>query len=187
MLKFNKKFGSFDKIRLKKEIQALSRFSPLKTKKQPMIGVDISSSSVKIVSLSKKENEYILNGYSIKPIPTGAIVDGNISDIDSLGSVILDALNECNSTIKNVACSIPNSKSITKNINLPSSIPESELEGQVQTEMIKHIPYALEEINLDFQFNKQLNEDVNEFTVIATKSEKKSSQIFLWMREILTN
>ena len=177
MLKFNKKFGSFDKIRLKKEIQALSRFSPLKTKKQPMIGVDISSSSVKIVSLSKKENEYILNGYSIKPIPTGAIVDGNISDIDSLGSVILDALNECNSTIKNVACSIPNSKSITKNINLPSSIPESELEGQVQTEMIKHIPYALEEINLDFQFNKQLNEDVNEFTVIATKSENIDSLV----------
>lgn len=177
MLKFNKKFGSFDKIRLKKEIQALSRFSPLKTKKQPMIGVDISSSSVKIVSLSKKENEYILNGYSIKPIPTGAIVDGNISDIDSLGSVILDALNECNSTIKNVACSIPNSKSITKKINLPSSIPESELEGQVQTEMIKHIPYALEEINLDFQFNKQLNEDVNEFTVIATKSENIDSLV----------
>ena len=83
MLKLNKKFGSFDKIRLKKEIQALSRFSPFKTKKQPMIGVDISSSSVKIVSLSKRENEYILNAYSIKPIPTGAIVDGNISDIDS--------------------------------------------------------------------------------------------------------
>ena len=177
MLKLNKKFGSFDKIRLKKEIQALSRFSPFKTKKQPMIGVDISSSSVKIVSLSKKENEYILNGYSIKPIPTGAIVDGNISDIDSLGSVILDALDECDSTIKNVACSIPNSKSITKNINLPSSIPETELEGQVQTEMIKHIPYALEEINLDFQFNKQLNEDVNEFTVIATKSENIDSLV----------
>lgn len=177
MLTFNKKFSSFDKIRLKKEIQALSRFNPFEVKKQPMIGIEISSSSVKIVSLSKKENEYILNGYSIKPIPTGSIVDGNISDIDSLGSVILDALDECDTTLKHIACSIPNSKTITKNINLPASIPKTELEGQVQTEMTKHIPYALEEINLDFQFNKQLSEDINEFTVIATKSENIDSLV----------
>ena len=177
MLKFNNKFGSFNKARLKKEIQALSRFNFFEIKKQPLVGIDISSSSVKIVSLSKKENEYILDGYSIKPIPTGSIVDGNITDIDSLGAVVLDALNESNSNIKNVACCIPNSKIITKNINLPTSIPETELEGQVQTEMTKHIPYALEEINLDFQFNKQINEDVNEFTVIATKSENIDSLI----------
>tara|TARA_A100001011_G_scaffold398902_1_gene505108 strand:+ start:4778 stop:5911 length:1134 start_codon:yes stop_codon:yes gene_type:complete len=177
MLKFNKKFGSFDKNRLKKEIQALSRFNFFEIKKQPLIGIDISSSSVKIVSLSKKENEYILDGYSIKPIPTGSIVDGNITDIDSLGSVVLDALNESSSSIKNVACCIPNSKTISKNINLPASIPETELEGQIQTEMTKHIPYALEEINLDFQFNKQISEEVNEFTVIATKSENIDSLI----------
>ena len=177
MLKFNKKFGSFNKARLKKEIQALSRFNFFEIKKQPLVGIDSSSSSVKIVSLSKKENEYILDGYSIKPIPTGSIVDGNITDIDSLGAVVLDALNDSNSNIKNVACCIPNSKIITKNINLPTSIPETELEGQVQTEMTKHIPYALEEINLDFQFNKQINEDVNEFTVIATKSENIDSLI----------
>ena len=177
MLKFTKKFDSFNKARLKKEIQALSRFNFFEIKKPPLVGLDISSSSVKIVSLSKKENEYILDGYSIKPIPTGSIVDGNITDIDSLGAVVLDALNESNSNIKNVACCIPNSKIITKNINLPTSIPETELEGQVQTEMTKHIPYALEEINLDFQFNKQINEDVNEFTVIATKSENIDSLI----------
>ena len=177
MLKFNKKFGFFDKTSLKKEIQALLRFNLFEIKKQPLVGIDISSSSVKIVSLSKKENEYILDGYSIKPIPTGSIVDGNITDIDSLGSVILDALNESNSNLKNVACCISNSKTITKNINLPASIPETELEGQVQTEMTKHIPYALEEINLDFQFNKQISEDINEFTVIATKSENIDSLI----------
>ena len=77
---------------------------------------------------------------------------------------------------KTAACCITNSK-ITKNINLPASIPETELEGQVQIEMTKHIPYALEEINLDFQLNRQINEDTNEFTVIATKSENIDSLI----------
>ena len=177
MLKINKKLASLRNYPLKEKLENLSSFNFFEGKKQPILGIDISSSSVKIVSLSKKENEYNLDGYSIKPIPTGSIVDGNIAEIESLGAVITDALNECESDLKQAACCITNSKIITKNINLPASIPETELEGQVQTEMTKHIPYALEEINLDFQLNRQINEDTNEFTVIATKSENIDSLI----------
>ena len=177
MLKINKKLASVRNYPFKEKIENLSSFNFFEGKKRPILGIDISSSSVKIVSLSKKENEYNLDGYSIKPIPTGSIVDGNIAEIEPLGAVIADALYECESDLKQAACCITNSKIITKNINLPASIPKTELEGQVQTEMTKHIPYALEEINLDFQLNRQINEETNEFTVIATKSENIDSLI----------
>lgn len=125
----------------------------LQTKTPPLIGVDISASSIKMVELSKapKKNTYELERYAIEALPKDAVSDGNINDLDAVAEGLRRAWKRLGSRIKNTSVALPAAAVISKKILLPAGLREEDLEYQVESEANQYIPFALEEVNLDFQ------------------------------------
>ncbi|GGH51670.1 fimbrial assembly protein [Comamonas phosphati] len=117
----------------------------------PLIGIDISSSSVKLVELVKgKSGEVQLERCAIEPLEKGWIADGNIEKFDEVAEAVRRVVKKSGTRTKNVAMALPASAVITKRIVLPSGMTEQELEVQVESEANQYIPFSLDEVSLDF-------------------------------------
>lgn len=117
----------------------------------PLLGIDISSSSVKLVELSKsKSGELQLERCAIEPLEKGWITDGNIEKFDEVAEAVRRLVKKSGTRTKNVAMALPASAVITKKITLPSGMSELELELQVESEANQYIPFSLDEVSLDF-------------------------------------
>src|SRR5690242_2508385 len=115
-----------DLSKLKFDPAVLERlFTP---KPPPLIGVDLSSSSVKMVELTESgKGRYKLERYAVEPLPKDCIIDGNINKLD----VVSDALKRCHkrlgSTVRNLALALPNAAVISKKILVSAGQTEEEL------------------------------------------------------------
>ena len=151
-----------------------------KTKSPPLIGVDISSSSVKMVELADATRGKIrLERYAIEPLPKDAVVDGNIMNLEEVGDALRRGWKRMGTRIKNLAMALPSAQVITKKITVPAGLREDELETQVETEANQYIPFALEEVNLDFQIlgaAPNSPEDV-EVMIAASRKEKVEDRV----------
>lgn len=117
-----------------------------------LAGLDISSSSVKLVELSGGDKDaYKVERYAIESLPRDAVVDGNIANLEAVSEAIKRALRRFGGSVRNVAVALPSSSVITKKIILPAGLRETEMEFAVESEANQYIPFALEEVNLDFQ------------------------------------
>jgi type IV pilus assembly protein PilM len=123
----------------------------LSRKKPPLFGLDISSTSVKVMELSKTGSSYRIEGIGVEPLPATAVVEKNIAEVETVAESVKRALHKSKIKIKNVAIAVAGSSVITKKITMPASLSEDEMEGQIQLEADQYIPYPLEEVNLDFQ------------------------------------
>jgi len=146
----------------------------LKTTTPPLIGVDISSSSVKMVELSEapKGGGYIVERYAIEQLPKDAVSDGNVNNLDALSESMQRAWKKLGSRIKNVSLALPAAAVITKKILLPAGMREEDLEYQVESEANQYIPFALEEVNLDFQVIGPAPGNPEEIEVLLAASRK---------------
>ncbi len=140
----------------------------------PLIGVDISASSIKLVELSEspKKNGYVVERYAIEDLPKDAVVDGNISNLDAVSEVLSRALKRMGTRIKNVSLALPAAAVITKKILLPSGLREEDLEYQVESEANQYIPFAMDEVNLDFQVIGAAPGNADEVEVLLAASRK---------------
>jgi type IV pilus assembly protein PilM len=117
----------------------------------PLLGLDISSSSVKLVELGRsKSGKLVLERCAIEPLERGWITDGNIEKFDEVAAAVKRLVKKSGAKTKNVAVALPPSAVITKKIILPSGMSDLELEQQVETEANQYIPFPLEEVSLDF-------------------------------------
>lgn len=146
----------------------------LQTKMPPLIGVDISTSSVKIVELNKqpKGNGYIVERYAIEALPKDAVSDGNINNLDAVSDCLRLAWKRLGTRIKNVSMALPAAAVITKKILLPSGLREEDLEYQVETEANQYIPFAMDEVNLDFAVLGPAPGNAEEIEVLLAASRK---------------
>lgn len=116
-----------------------------------MLGIDVSSSSVKLVELSRnKAGEVVLERCAIEPLNAGWVVDGNIENFDEVAEAVRRVVRKSGSKTKNVAMALPGAAVITKKISLPAGLSDREMEFQVETEANQYIPFALSEVALDF-------------------------------------
>jgi type IV pilus assembly protein PilM len=143
-------------------------------KTPPLIGVDISSSSIKMVELSEtsKKGTYNVERYAIELLPKDAITDGNINNLDAVSETIQRAWKRMGTRIKNVSLALPAAAVITKMILLPAGLRDEDLEYQVESEANQYIPFALEEVNLDFQVIGPAPENEEELEVLLAASRK---------------
>src|SRR3989304_2024933 len=120
----------------------------LRASTPPLIGVDISSSSVKMVELSEvpKKGGYIVERYAIESLPKDAVSDGNINNLDAVSDSLQRAWKRMGTRIRNVSLALPAAAVITKKILLPAGMREEDLEYQVESEANQYIPFALEEV-----------------------------------------
>ena len=143
-------------------------------KTPPLIGVDISASSIKMVELSEapKKGTYNLDRYAIELLPKDAITDGNINNLDAVADTMQRAWKRMGTRIKNVSMALPAAAVISKKILLPAGLRDEDLEFQVESEANQYIPFALEEVNLDFQVIGPAPENAEELEVLLAASRK---------------
>ena len=116
-----------------------------------MIGLDISSSSVKLVELSQAvTGEFILERFASEPFEKGWIADGQIEKFDEVAEAVRKVVVKSGTRTKHVAMAMPQSAVITKKIMLPAGLREEEMEMQVEAEANQYIPFSLDEVSLDF-------------------------------------
>jgi len=146
----------------------------LNTKAPPLCGVDISASSVKIVELSETADKkgYVLERYAIESLPKDAVSDGNINNLDAVSDGVKRAWKRLGSRIKNVSVALPAAAVISKKIMLPAGLREEDMEYQVESEANQYIPFALDEVNLDFQVIGLSPNNPDEVEVLLAASRK---------------
>jgi type IV pilus assembly protein PilM len=116
-----------------------------------MLGLDVSSSSVKLVELGRdKQGRFILERCAVEPLAKGWITDGYINKFDDVAQAIRSVVRKSGTRTKNVAMALPPSAVITKRIILPGGLTDQELEVQVEEEANRYIPFPLDEVCLDF-------------------------------------
>ena len=149
-------------------------FDMFQTKTPPLIGVDIGSSSIKLVELSAlpKNTGFVLERYAIEALPKDAVSDGNINDLDAVSETLRRALKRLGSRIKNVSMALPQGAVIAKKIRLPAGLRDEEMEYQVESEANQYIPFALDEVNLDFQILGEVPGNPEEVDVLLAASRK---------------
>ena len=120
-------------------------------KHPPMIGLDISSSSVKLVELGQgASGEFILERFAAESFEKGWITDGQIDKFDEVAEAVRRVVAKSGTKTRHVVMAMPQSAVITKKIILPGGLREEELEIQVESEANQYIPFSLDEVSLDF-------------------------------------
>ncbi|MES3024515.1 MAG: pilus assembly protein PilM [Pseudomonadota bacterium] len=118
----------------------------------PLLGLDISTSGVRLVELVMAGKTGIrLERYAHEPLPRGAVVDGNIENIEQVAEAVRRVWKKSGTRIKLVALGMPPASVITKKIVLPAGMSEDQLEMQVESEASQYIPFALDDVSLDFE------------------------------------
>ena len=148
-----------------------SIFNP---KLRPLIGVDISSTAIKMVELvDAGKGQPRVERYAIEPLPKDAMVDGNLASLE----VVAESLRRCwerlGTSTRYIAMALPTSAVITKKIALPANLREEEMEIQVESEANQYIPFALEEVNLDFQVIGPVPSNPDDVEVLLAASRKE--------------
>lgn len=117
----------------------------------PLVGLDISTSGVRLVELADAgKGEVRLERLAFEPLARSAVVDGNIENIDAVAEAVRRVLKKSGTRAKHCALAMPPAAVITKKIILPAGMSEDQLEVQVESEASQYIPFALDEVSLDF-------------------------------------
>jgi type IV pilus assembly protein PilM len=120
-------------------------------KHPPAIGLDISSSSVKLVELGRTGNgDFVIERFASEPFEKGWITDGQIEKFDEVAEAVRRVVGKSGTRTKHVVMAMPQSAVITKKIMLPAGLRDEEMELQVESEANQYIPFSLDEVSLDF-------------------------------------
>lgn len=146
----------------------------LKPKARPLLGLDISSSSVKMVELTADGKDgYRVERYAVEALPKDAVSDGNITNFDGVVDCVKRAWKKLGTSTQNVAMALPSSAVITKKIIVPAGLRDEELEVQVESEANQYIPFAIDEVNLDYQVIGPAPSSPEELEVLIAASKKE--------------
>ena len=144
------------------------------TKSQPpLVGVDISSTAVKLLQLSRTGNRYRVEHYAVEPLPPNAVVEKNIVEVEAVGEAIRRAMARSGSKARYAAAAVAGSAVITKLIPMPADLDDEEMESQIELEATNYIPYPIEEVNLDFEVLGAMpgNSEMVQVLLAASRSE----------------
>ncbi len=147
------------------------------SKKPAVLGLDISTTAVKLLELSKSGNRYRVESYAVEPLPPNSVIEKNISDVDAVGEAIKRAVKRSSSKLKEAAAAVAGSAVITKVISMPADLSDDDMEGQIQLEADQYIPYPLEEVNLDFEVIGPTEHDPDRVDVLLAASRSENVDV----------
>lgn len=146
-------------------------------KKPAILGLDISTTAVKLLELSKSGDRYRVESYAVEPLPPNSVIEKNISDVEGVGDAIKRAVKRSGSKAKFAAAAVAGSAVITKMISMPASLSDEEMESQIQLEADQYIPYPLEEVNLDFEVIGPTDDDPERVDVLLAASRSENVDV----------
>ncbi len=146
-------------------------------KTTPVIGLDISSTAVKLLELSGTRDKYRVEAYAVEPLSPNAVVEKNITDIEAVGDSIRRAVKRSQTKTRNAAVAVAGSAVITKVITMPGNLADDELASQIELEADQYIPYALEEVNMDFEVLGTSEADPDRVDVLLAASRSENVDV----------
>lgn len=147
------------------------------TKTPPLIGIDISSTAVKLLQLGKSGERYRVEHYAVEPLPPNAVVEKNIVEVEAVGEAIKRALQRSGSRTRFASAAVSGSAVITKVIPMQADLSEDDLEGQIQAEAQQYIPYPLEEVSLDFEVLGPVKDNPEMMSVLLAASRTENVDV----------
>jgi len=160
-------------------------FSSLFSKKQPpVLGLDISSTAVKLLELSQSGGRYRVESYAVEPLPLNSVIEKNISDVEAVGEAIRRAVKRSGTKTRNAAVAVAGSAVITKVISMPATLSDDEMASQIELEADQYIPYPLEEVNIDFEIIGSSGKDDDRVDVLLAASRSENVDVRIAACEI---
>jgi type IV pilus assembly protein PilM len=151
----------------------------LTAKSRPVLGLDITTSSVKLIELSMSGGQYRVESYAAEPTPPNSINEKAIVDANAVGEAIKRAVKRSGARAKDAAVAISGDAAITKVIQMPRTLSENELEGQVELQADQYIPFPMEEVSFDFEVigPSEKDPDMLDVLLVATRSENVEQRV----------
>lgn len=139
-----------------------------KKKVKRLLGIDIGSSSIRVVDLDRSGSTYVLNGYAIEDLPLGVVSDRNIHDIEAVGKALEKAIKLAGTRVSNAAVAVGGSSVITRTVEIAKGLSDADVEIQLQLEADQYIPYPLDEVSIDFaRVGPSANDETKEEILLA--------------------
>ena len=137
------------------------------------LGIDISSTSVKLLELSRQGDRFRVEAYGVEPLPPNAVVEKNITDVEGVGVAIARLVSQCKTSVKQAAVAVAGSAVITKTIEMDVALSDDEMENQIRVEADQYIPYPLDEVSIDFEVQGLVEDNPEQVEVLlaACRSE----------------
>jgi type IV pilus assembly protein PilM len=153
-----------------------------------ILGMDISSSAVKILEISGSENGFCVEGYGREPLPPDALDGKVIKDTEAVTDSIKRLLRRSQLTSKHVALAVPDSAVISKIVQINEGLNDQEMEELVVIEADKYIPYPIDEIHLDFEVlgHSDKNLAMLDVLIVASRAENVNRRVEVATRAGLT-
>jgi len=148
-----------------------------KSKNPPVLGLDISSTAIKLLELGKHGDRLRVESYAVEPLPPNSVIEKNISDVEAVGEAIKRAVKRSGSRNKFAAAAVAGSAVITKTISMPATLTEDDMEQQIELEADQYIPYPLEEVNLDFELLGPTENDPERVDVLLAASRSENVDV----------
>lgn len=147
------------------------------SKKRQQLGIDIGSSSVKLVGIEPAGGNYRISHLAVESLPEGAVYNDSIKDTGQVAEAIRRAWYHSGAKVKDCVLAVPGSSVITRHLFFPRDMSEQEMESQIEIEAAQHVPYALDEVSIDFQVIGESVNDANQVEVLLAASRSENINI----------
>jgi type IV pilus assembly protein PilM len=144
-----------------------------------LIGLDITTSSIKLIELAQSGGEYRVEAYAAEPTPHNAVNEKAIVDANAVGEAIRRAIKRSGVRTRECAVAISGDAAITKAIPMPLSLSDAELEQQVEMQADQYIPFPMEEVSYDFQLlgPSEKDPEMQDILLVATRTENVDQRV----------
>ncbi|RMR51830.1 Type IV pilus assembly protein PilM [Pseudomonas cichorii] len=146
-------------------------------KANTLLGIDISSTSVKLLELSRSGTRYKVESYAVEPLPANAVVEKNIAELEGVGQALSRVLVKAKTNAKIVAVAVAGSAVITKTIEMDAGLSDDDMENQLKLEADQYIPYPLEEVAIDFEVQGYSARNPERVEVLLAACRKENVEV----------
>jgi len=155
-----------------------------KSRHRSLLGIDISSTSVKILEISLNGDQYRVEHYCSTALPENSMEGNAIKDIDAVANCMRKILNAAHVSCKQAVCAVPDSAAISKIIQVNDGLSSQEIEEMVVSEADKYIPYPIDEINIDFSVHgpSAKNSAMIDVLIVASRAENVTNRVEVMTR-----
>lgn len=149
----------------------------LEKKAKPVLGLDISSTSVKLLELSRHGDRYRVETYAVRALPPNAVVEKNINDQEAVAEVIKAMVKQSKTRLKHAAVAVAGSAVITKVIDMPAGLSDDAMETQISLEADQYIPFPLEEVAIDFEVQGESPRNPDQVEVLLAACRRENVEM----------
>lgn len=146
-------------------------------KAQMLLGIDISSTAVKLLELSKSGDRYRVESYGVEPLPANAVVEKNIADVEGVGDAMARLVGRARPGTKQAAVAVAGSAVITKVIDMDASLNDDEMERQLRADADQYIPFPLDEVRMDFEVMGPVEDNPERAEVLLAASRTENVEM----------